>query len=227
MINPKISILIPCFNQGKFLSEAIESALAQTYKAHEIIIINDGSPDDTRYIAQSYPVKYIEQTNKGLSSARNTGIMNATGDYIFPLDADDIMAENCLQRIVDTIAETNADIVAPSFKTFGTSGDIIILMPNPKLEDFKPINGVPLNRIGYFSAIKKEILLEVGGYSSKMAWGWEDYHLWINLLSNGKKIVTIPEVLMLYRTKEKSMIHEANLHATELWAQIYKDFHNF
>lgn len=213
----KISIIIPCYGQSQYLPEAIESALMQN--AHEVIVINDGSQDDTRYIAQQYPVKYIEQTNRGLSSARNTGIMNATGTYIFPLDADDIMAETCLQRIQDTIAETNADVVAPSFKTFGTTQETCILMENPTLKDFKQAN-----RIGYFSAIKKEALLEVGGYSSKMVYGYEDYHLWFNLLTQGKKIVTIPEVLMLYRTKEKSMIHEAQLHHSELMAQIYKDF---
>ena len=81
---PKISVVIPCFEQAQYLSECIESVLAQTYKPHEIIVINDGSQDETRYVAMQYPVRYIEQVNKGLASARNTGIMNATGDYIFP-----------------------------------------------------------------------------------------------------------------------------------------------
>ena len=98
-------------------------------------------------------------------------------------------------------------------------------MPNPTLEDFKPTDfKTPINRIGYFSAIKKEALLEVGGYSPKMTWGWEDYHLTINLLSVGKKIVTIPEILIYYRTKDESMITVANAHASELMTQIYKDF---
>lgn len=224
----KFSIVIPAYNQSQYLSECIESVLAQTYKPYEIICVNDGSQDGTRYIAQQYPVKYIEQVNKGLSSARNTGIMNMTGDYFFPLDSDDMMTENCLQRIADTIAENpDADIIAPSFKCFGKYTDQVILMPNPKLEDFKFINGVPQNRIGYFSAIKKDALLEVGGYSPKMTFGWEDLHLTINLLSHGKKIITIPEVLILYRTKEHSMIHEANAHATELTSQIFKDFPSF
>jgi len=222
----KISVCIPCYQQVEYLSEAIESVLAQTLKPHEIIVVNDGSPDDTRYVAMEYPtVRYIEQVNKGLASARNTGIMNMTGDYLLPLDADDIMKDNCIQRITDTIAENpDADVISPSFKNFGKDNSQIILMENPQLDDFRPIGGVPMNRVAYFSAIKKEVLLEVGGYSPKMTWGWEDYHLWLNLLSKGKKIVTIPEVLVLYRVKEKSMIHEANTHATELWAQINKDF---
>ena len=224
----KISVIIPTFEQDQYLAECIESVLAQTLKPHEIIVVNDGSQDDTRYVAGQYPeVKYIEQVNKGLSSARNTGIMNSTGDYIYPLDSDDMMQENCIERISQVIEETNADVVAPSFKCFGKSNEEIVLMENPKLEDFKPTNGFPTNRIGYFSAIKKEALLEIGGYSPRMTFGWEDYHLWINLLSKGKKIVTIKDILMLYRIKENSMITEANAHATELWTQIYKDFPNF
>ena len=223
----KISCIIPCYNQSQFLAECIESVLAQTYKPHEIIVVNDGSQDETRYVARQYPeIKYIEQVNKGLASARNTGIMNMIGDWFYPLDSDDKMLPNCLQRIADTITDNpEADIIAPSFKCFGINNGEVILMPNPQLEDFKPADfKTPMNRVGYFSAIKKEVLLEVGGYSPRMTFGWEDYHLSITLLSKGKKIVTIPEVLVLYRTKEESMITEANKHASELMTQIYKDF---
>ena len=112
-------------------------------------------------------------------------------------------------------------IVAPSFKEFGIRNTTIILMQNPTLEDFKIAN-----RIGYFSAIRRDALLEVGGYSPRMVHGYEDLHLWINLLSEGKKIVTIPEALILYRTKEQSMIHDAQKHHSELMEQIYEDFPN-
>ena len=199
----KISVIIPCYNQAQYLPEAIESVLNQTVKPHEIIVVNDGSPDDTRYVAKNYEgIKYIETTNRGLSSARNTGIMNMTGDWFYPLDSDDKMAPNCIERISQIIEENpDANIISPSFQCFGKYTDPVILMPNPKLEDFKFVEGQPMNRIGYFSAIKKEALLEVGGYSPKMTWGWEDLHLTINLLNHGKKIVTIPEILMFYRTK--------------------------
>ena len=222
----KISIGIPAYNQGQYLAECIESVLNQTVSPHEIIVCNDGSQDDTRYIAKSYPVKYIEQVNKGLASARNTMIMNMTGEFFLPLDSDDKMTPNCLERISKAIEENpDTDIISPSFKCFGKYDSEVILMPNPQLEDFKPADFKnPMNRIGYFSAIKKEALLEVGGYSPKMTWGWEDYHLTINLLSVGKKIVTIPEILIYYRTKDESMITVANAHASELMTQIYKDF---
>src|SRR3990167_10239732 len=179
MEKPRISVVVPCFNQSQYLAECIESVLAQTHKPHEIIVISDGSQDETRYIAKQYPeVKYIEQVNKGLASARNTGIMNMTGDWFYPLDSDDKMLENCLKVISDTITNNpDADIVAPSFNCFGKYDSEVILMPNPQLQDFKFVNGQPQNRIGYFSAIKKEALLEVGGYNPKMIWGYEDYDL--------------------------------------------------
>lgn len=216
------SVIIPCHNQAQYLPDAIESVLAQTFKPEEIFVINDGSTDNTSEVARLYPVTLIEQVNKGLSSARNTGIMNSTADYIFPLDADDVMLEECLERVADKIRTTGADIVAPSFKEFGMSRGNVVLMANPQLEDFKLGN-----RIGYFSAIKRSALLEVGGYSPKMTFGYEDLHLWINLLSRGKKIVTIQDILVLYRTKAHSMIHEAVKHHDELMAQIRKDFPNF
>ena len=220
-MKPKISCVIPCYKQANYLVQAIESILDQTVKPHEIIVVIDGSPDNSLEIVKSYEskIKVINQVNKGLASARNTGLMNMTGDYFFPLDADDMMLENCIERISQVIEETDADIVAPSFKEFGMSDRKVILMPNPTLEDFKTAN-----RIGYFSAIRKNALLEIGGYSPKMIFGYEDYHLWVDLLSKGKKLVTIPDVLILYRTKEKSMIHEAQEHHQELMVQIYKDF---
>lgn len=217
----KITIIIPSYNQQEYLPDAIESALNQSTPVHEIIVVDDGSTDDSLKIAKKYPIKVISQVNKGLSSARNTGIMNATGDYILPLDADDILLPGCLKRITEVAELTKPDIVSPSFKTFGVSNERVILMPEPQLEDFKVAN-----RVGYCSAIKKEALLEIGGYSPRMVHGYEDYHLWFNLLSAGKRMVTIPEVLWLYRTKEHSMIHDAQKHHEELMAQIYKDFPN-
>lgn len=220
--NMRISVCIPCYNQSQYLAECIESVLAQTHKPHEIIVVNDGSQDETRYIVKQYDVKYIEQVNKGLASARNTGIMNMTGDWFYPLDADDKMLENCLKVVSDTIENNpDADIIAPSFEEFGIRNNTVFLMANPAIEDFKTGN-----RIGYFSAIRKSKLLSIGGYNPKMIWGWEDYDCWFDLLKNGVKIVTIPEVLILYRVKERSMINEANEHSTELWTQIYKNHPN-
>lgn len=218
-----ISIIIPSYNQQEYLPDAIESALNNLA---EIIVVDDGSTDGSLEIAKKYGEKYhfkvISQVNKGLASARNTGILNSNGDWLFPLDADDILMEGAMTKINEAIKNNpEADIIAPSFKEFGARQREVILMDNPTIKDF-----MEANRIGYFSAIKKSKLLEIGGYSPKMTWGYEDYHLWINLLSRGAKLVTLKDILVLYRVKENSMITSAQAHHEELMNQIKKDFPN-
>ena len=218
----KFSCGIPCYNQAEYLSDAIESALHQTVPC-EIIVVNDGSTDATKEIAEKYPVKLINQTNKGLASARNTAIMNMTGDYFLPLDADDILLENCVEKMQEATKEHNyPDVIGPSFKCFGVQNEENIRNGIPSLEDFKTANRLP-----YFSAIKKSVLLEIGGYSPKMTWGWEDYDLWLDIFKRGKSLCILQDVLVLYRVKEHSMIHDANAHSDELWTQMKKNHPTF
>lgn len=212
-----LSIIIPCYNQAQYLPDAIQSALDQTLPC-EIIVINDGSTDTTLEVAKRFPVKVIDQNNKGLPSARNTGLMHATGDYMLPLDADDMLRDDAAELLLKTAQETDADVVAPSMKCFGVANNTITVMPTPTLEDFKSANRIP-----YACAIKTSTLKEVGGYSPRMYWGYEDYALWIDLLKRGKKFVNLPEPLLLYRTKENSMLTEALKHHDELIGQIVKD----
>lgn len=219
----KVTILIPSYGQKEFLPEAIDSALAQTVRC-EIIVVDDGSTDGSLAVAREYKnfgVKVIEQINKGLASARNTGIMNASGDYILMLDADDILKENCVEKILEVAEKTKADVIAPSIHCFGLGNVTTILMDNPTFDDFKEGN-----RLAYCSAIKREVLLETGGYSPKydQLGGWEDLALWYDLMRRKKKIVTIPEPLVFYRTKAESMWTKADQNKEALWAQIIKDF---
>lgn len=200
-----ISIIVPTYNQSQYIEECIESVIDQSVPPHEIIVVNDGSTDDTLKKLERFPsVKVINQTNRGLSSARNTGIMNATGEWILPLDSDDKLKYDAIEILNEKIKTTRADVIGLSFEVFGLVKAPIILMPSPTVEDFKEAN-----RIGYCSLIRKNVLLEVGGYSSKMDVGYEDYHLWFNLLSRGKVIETLPEILWYYRRKPNSMIDEA------------------
>lgn len=228
-----ISIIIPVYNGAEWIEEAVESAVKQ-FTCGELfdklccplIIVDDGSTDSSLEIIKKYQIDYpqlkiISQVNKGLASARNTGIMNSKSEYCLFLDADDILLDDCILKIQNKIEETDADIITASFKEFGLSDREVILMSNPTIEDFKTGN-----RIGYCAAIRRSALLEIGGYSPRMTFGYEDYHLWFDLLTRGKQIVTIPEVLWMYRTKEKSMITEAQKHHEELMAQIRKDFPN-
>lgn len=218
-----ISLIIPVFNQAQYLADAIDSALDQILKC-EIIVVNDGSTDNSGEIADRYKdrgVKVIHQINKGLASARNTGIMNATGEYILFLDADDLLKENCLIKLVENIEINFEDIYCWDFKEFGVrNGEVRLTVPT--LEAMKTAN-----RMAYCSAFKRSALLEIGGYSPRMIWGYEDYSMTIDLLKRGKTIAHIPEILFLYRTKEQSMLTDALKHHEELMNQIKKDHYEF
>src|SRR5215204_1671374 len=96
--SPLVSVVIPCYKQAHFLGEAIESVLAQSYPNFEIIVVDDGSPDNTSEVAASYPrVRLVRQENQGLSAARNSGLSRSEGEYVVFLDADDRLLPGALQ----------------------------------------------------------------------------------------------------------------------------------
>ena len=94
-----VTVVIPCYNQAHFLTEAIESVLSQSYPNFEVVVVDDGSTDDTSEVAGRYPqkVRLIRQENRGLSGARNTGIGHARGEYVVFLDADDRLLPEALE----------------------------------------------------------------------------------------------------------------------------------
>jgi glycosyltransferase involved in cell wall biosynthesis len=102
---PLVSVVIPCYNSARFLGEAIESVLLQTYPRIEIILVDDGSTDETAQIARSYPVQYIYQANRGISAARNTGIFRAQGKYVLFLDHDDRLLPRGVETGVELLEE--------------------------------------------------------------------------------------------------------------------------
>jgi glycosyltransferase involved in cell wall biosynthesis len=107
MNNPGlVSIVIPCFNQAHFLKEAIESVIRQTYRSFEIIVVNDGSTDETSQVAKSFEsVILIEQNNQGLSTSRNNGLKKCNGEFLVFLDADDVILPNALEIGVEALKE--------------------------------------------------------------------------------------------------------------------------
>ena len=120
-----VSIIIPCYNLSQYLSETLDSVLAQTYQSWECIIINDGSIDNTEKIAKLYVdkdkrFKYIYQNNQGVSSARNNGIRNSLGIYILPLDADDLIAPQYIEEAVLILNNYNdIKLVHCNYQNFG------------------------------------------------------------------------------------------------------------
>ena len=100
---PKVSVIIPTYNRAHYICETIDSILAQTYRDYEIIVVDDGSADNTRKVLQKYDgkVRYFYQKNRGPSAARNFGISQSQGEYIAFLDDDDLWTENKLELQID------------------------------------------------------------------------------------------------------------------------------
>ena len=205
--SPLISVVIPCYNQAVYLPETLNSLISQTYTRWEGIIVNDGSPDDTEEVALLYVdkdsrFKYIHKKNGGLSSARNLGIANASGEYILPLDSDDIIQPEYLNKAVEAFVENSTlDVVYCQEYCFGAIS---------KMWDLPPYQGYEallLNNAFFCSAVfRKSDCLQVGGYDEQMLQGYEDWEFFIRLLNKDSQVYQIPEPLFHYRIKEVSML---------------------
>lgn len=219
---PLVSVIIPCFNQAHFLPEAVESVVNQYYKNWECIIVNDGSLDNTTQVAESliqkYPdnqIRLINQINQGLSCARNAGIKVSQGKYILPLDADDLIHPEMLEKTV-SLLETHPEIAIAytDVKHFGSANRIICAGEY----DFKRL--CFQNHLNYCSLYRCKAWESVSGYNPNMTWGYEDWDFWISCGEKGYYGRRIPEPLFMYRVKESSMYTKALEHHSELMAQI-------
>ena len=196
---PTISVVIPCYGQAHFLSEAIESVLRQSRQADEIIVVNDGSPDNTSEVAKKYPVILVEKENGGLSSARNAGIKKATSQFIMCLDADDMLRPQALEEHLK-IAGDNF-ISQCGMLYFGTQ--VAVFRPmGATLESMRYSNSIYCN-----SVFPKALWERVGGYdeSETMRLGWEDYLFWYECLKVGATLRTSDYIALLYRRHGDAM----------------------
>ena len=206
MMSKKVSIIMPCYNQGKYVREAIESVLHQTYKNIEIVCVNDASLDNSNDIIQNIlselnPDNFIyinHKENKGVITTRNEAIEIATGEYILPLDADDTIEPTYVEKAVNILDENpDVGIVYCWVNNFWKDSKSQI----SKWEDFDISKELFLNSIVNTSMYRKSDFLLVGGYKSYMNKGWEDWDLWLSIIEKGFKAHLIKEVLFNYRRK--------------------------
>ncbi len=217
-----ISIVIPCYNQAQFLAEAVRSVIHQTYKDWEIIVVNDGSTDDTRIVAESLAREYhksrisiINQSNQGLANSRNRGIQAAKGKYILPLDADDMLHPLMLQKTAGLLeSRPEISIAYTDMQMFGAENRVA------NFGSFDLNRLLCHNIIPYCSLYRREVWKETGGYNPNMIWGYEDWDFWISCAERGYRGEKVSELLFLYRVKTSSMYTSALEHDLELKAQI-------
>ena len=203
-----ISVIIPCYNYGKYVLEAIDSVLASTFQDFEIIVVNDGSTDEyTNNLLKCLnrpKTRVIIQHNQGLSQARNNGINEALGKYFLPLDSDDTIEPTFLEKAY-WIMETDEKLgfVYPYVRLFGDENYIW------KTMDYNFYDLLWDNQISVCSLVRKKAWHEVGGYNRNMIYGYEDWEFWINLGKHGWFGQNIPEPLFNHRKHGVTMTKTA------------------
>ena len=204
---PLISVIVPCFNQGEFLEECVNSVLSQTFVNWECIIIDDGSTDETKSISirlseKDSRIKYLSKKNGGLSHTRNFGIQNARGEYILPLDADDYLSDNYLQIACNKLTESSLiKVVYGVVRNFGAINE---WGANPIIFNYQ--KQLYYNQIHCAGLYRREDALGIIGYDENMKLGFEDWEFYIRLLGDGGTAIQISEIVLFYRRKEKSML---------------------
>ncbi len=206
--NPAVSIVIPCYNHGGYVREAIASVEQCDGELYEIIIINDGSTEEQtlRTVGELESEGYhvVNQENRGLAASRNTGISLARGRYILPLDADNKIFPNYLTlgiEILDKRPEVGVVYGRPGL--FGdTTG-----RSYPEVGEFDLPRIIIENYIDACAIVRKSALEQCGGYDLHWPFpGWEDWDLWLTLATNGWKFHFEDALLFAYRMAPDSMI---------------------
>lgn len=236
-----VSIIMPAYNSERYVAESIDSVLAQTYTNWELIIIDDGSIDNTRRIVSQYTekdarIKYIYQTNQKQGKARNTGISNSKGDLIAFLDSDDLWVPKKLETQLAYLKKSKTDLIF-------SDGYIFTNNLNNIKGSFQTLNGVfqgdkglelflAQNRIPILSVLTYKLIINtVGGFEeNQQIQNVEDYHLWLKLLIGGFSFYGLPDKLVYYRqhdsqsTTEDPWASEKVLYMLSLYIKISEQF---
>lgn len=220
---PRVSVVIPCYNHGRFLPGAVASVAAQTFAPWEIVIVDDGSTDDSPAVARAligaYPGRAIHlaaQPNLGLSAARNSGIAAARAEYVLTLDADDLLEPAMLEAAVAALdASPEVGFVYTDVRMFGAEERV---WSGGAYSLGKLLFDCPIVPIVLF---RKAAWAQVGGFGSNL-WpqGYEDWDFWLALAGAGWQGLHIARPLARYRRSNGSMLANARRHDLELRAQL-------
>ena len=220
MTPPKVSVVIPCFNGGAFLADALASLDRQTVCDFETIVVDDGSDDaETLRVLESLPahVRLVRHENRGLAAARNSGMKAAAGKYLLPLDCDDRLEAPFLERTLAVLeAEPDAGFAFTHLRLIGEKEGTLAKNCNFFVQLF-------LNQLPYCLLLRREAWEAAGGYDETMRQGYEDWEFNIRLGASGITGVVVGEPLFVYRVSGSGMLQGLSnrLHA-QLWRDIQR-----
>lgn len=220
---PLVTVVIPCYNYAHLLPEAVRSVVDQTYPNWELVIVNDGSPDDTLSVAEDliarYPqhaIRLIDQPNSGQPAiARNRGIVEARGEFILPLDADDRLAPTMLESCAALLVKNpQLDIVYPDAVYFEDSRTFRSNSGVFQAEALRSANQLPV-----CSMYRRRVWETLNGYRTNVK-GYEDWDFWLGALEHGFQAQRHPEPLFYYRSNRDGLYAQARQRDRLLRAQI-------
>lgn len=221
----KVSVIIPAYNQGHYLGEAIESVLSQTYQDFEIIVVDDGSADNTSEVAQGFAdprIKYVYQENAGLSAARNTGIRYASGAYLTYLDSDDCFLPRKLELLLQAFtADPDLGFVAGQAILIDEHGEPLHrVFDTPLPEDSAQLLlGNPLH-VG--AVMVRRSWQERVGFFDVSLRSYEDWDMWLRLAWAGCAMGWVPEPVSLYRFHTAQMTRNGDQMTAATFAVLDK-----
>lgn len=202
MSNPLISVVIPVYNTAPYLEKCLESVVNQTYQNLQVIIINDGSTDNSAEICQKFSekddrIEFINKQNEGVSIARNIGIEKSKGEWIYFLDSDDFLEKNTFESLFEQAQENNADIIQFGLNTIKDGK--IIDTDFPKTESFENVKDFITNNkmrplCAWLYFIKANKILENNIYFNEKLKHYEDGLFMYRVLIHCHKIITLNEV---------------------------------
>lgn len=202
-MNPLVSVIVPIYNAAPFLKETLDSITASTYRPIEIVMVDDGSQDNSINIAQDYCTNHpectvIAQANQGVSVARNNAIRHAKGIYILPVDADDKIADTFIQKAVEVIEKNdNIRVVGCRCWMFGA------VNKEWELPKFSHALLARKNMIPATALYRKADWERCGGYCEKEIYR-EDWDFWLSMMELGGTFYKLDEILFYYRISANS-----------------------
>jgi glycosyltransferase involved in cell wall biosynthesis len=221
---PRVSVVIPTFNQSTYVRRAIQSVLGQSLADFELIVVDDGSEDDTEVVVSRYAdarVHYVWQPNAGLSAARNRGIAGATGQYVAFLDADDWWHPELLSTLTSALdlAPAEASVAHCDWCYSDASGTRLTPQSAAMTYGAELCTLVLRNPIAVHSAlIRRSTLESIGGFSDMNL--LEDWDLWLRVAQAGGRFVHVPRVLANYHWHSGSLSKDAARHVTRRLAAL-------
>ena len=195
-MKPLVSVIVPLYNAAPYISEALQSIVDSTYRPLEIIVMDDGSTDESFRVAQAFAKEHAEvhilhQPNAGVSAARNKAIQAAKGTYILPVDADDRISPRYIEHAIDAMQD-NIRVVGCRAEFFGAQ------QGEWKLPDYSPELLAVRNMIHISSLFRKADWQRIGGFCEEEIYR-EDWSFWLSMMELGGEYIRLDEVGLYYR----------------------------